>query len=307
MSDDQAPSREPGGQRRRARRAGAPTADLAPDTWLPTRQGHRRGAFLIALVIGAILIAFSDDGRHRDAAVLLLLPVGLLQRGRPTRSASSYWALLKGSVGSRQRDQHHARALGPADLRRPRRDAGLPRRPVQHRRPGPADHRRDLRRRTSASPGTCPPGLHLLVALVAGLARRCALGRHRRLPQGADRRPRGDHHDHAQLPRRLGAALRCSARRRSSGPAATTRSRRRSTSSATLPDAVRRHAPAACSSRSLAARRRLVAARAQHARLRAAGGRRQPRRVAHRRHERRRRSTRSRWSSPARSPGWRRP
>ena len=47
--------------------------------------------------------------------------------------------------------------------------AGLPGRPVQHRRPGPADHRRDLAAGYVGFTWDLPPGLHLLVALVAGL------------------------------------------------------------------------------------------------------------------------------------------
>ena len=110
-----------------------------------------------------------------------------------------------------------------------------------------------------------PPGLHLLVALVAGLARR-ALGRHRRLPQGPHRCPRGDHHDHAQLPRPVPCCSTASPRRPSSGRAATTRSRRRSTDSATFPELVGVHLGVVVA---LARRaRRLVAPRAQHHRLR---------------------------------------
>ena len=48
-----------------------------------------------------------------------------------------------------------------------------------------------------------PPGLHLLLARPRRHARRRAVGRPRRLPQGQDRRARGDHHDHAQLHRAL--------------------------------------------------------------------------------------------------------
>ena len=52
-----------------------------------------------------------------------------------------------------------------------------------------------------------PPGLHLLLGIVAGIIGGAALGRHRRAAQGHDRCPRGDHHDHAQLRRALPAGL----------------------------------------------------------------------------------------------------
>ncbi len=47
------------------------------------------------------------------------------------------------------------------------------------------------------------PGLHLVLGDPRRHARRRALGRSRRAPQGQDRRPRGDHDDHAQLHRGL--------------------------------------------------------------------------------------------------------
>ena len=46
-----------------------------------------------------------------------------------------------------------------------------------------------------------PTGIHLIVALIAGIARRRALGRPGGLAQGTNRRARGHHHDHAQLRR----------------------------------------------------------------------------------------------------------
>ena len=55
--------------------------------------------------------------------------------------------------------------------------------------------------RWPASCCRCRSALHLLVALLAGLRRRRVLGLHPRHPQGAHRRPRGHHHDHAQLRR----------------------------------------------------------------------------------------------------------
>ncbi len=64
---------------------------------------------------------------------------------------------------------------------------------------------------SSASPSpACRRRIHIPLALIAGGAGRRRMGGHRRLAEGGDRRPRGDHHDHAQPdlvpPRRLSAA-----------------------------------------------------------------------------------------------------
>ena len=61
---------------------------------------------------------------------------------------------------------------------------------------------------------------HILLVIVAGAASGRAVGRHRRLPQGGRRRPRGDLDDHAQLDRDLGRA------RGSSATAGSCRTRR---------------------------------------------------------------------------------
>ena len=156
--------------------------------------------------------------------------------------SSSYAALVKGAVGS-------ASAIGTTVERAaPLICAGLGvslafrAGPVQHRCPGPADHRRPAAPATSASRWDLPSGLHLLRRLRRRPARRRDLGRHRRRPQGADRRPRGHHHDHAQLPGRVGAALRPVARRASSGPTATTALSPPVDESARFADVVRQHA-----------------------------------------------------------------
>ena len=90
-----------------------------------------------------------------------------------------------------------------ADPRRARGRVRVPLRPVQHRRPGPVPRGRDPRRLDRLvvrghEPDPARPararGRH-----AGGRARR----RHRGLPEGDGRRPRGDHDDHAQLDRRL--------------------------------------------------------------------------------------------------------
>jgi general nucleoside transport system permease protein len=76
-----------------------PKADLRqPASWLPTLK-VTAGAFLIALVIGAFVIAFSDDGVIESLRYFFSYPWDFF-----TRSAdavwSSYSALVKGAVGS---------------------------------------------------------------------------------------------------------------------------------------------------------------------------------------------------------------
>ena len=76
-----------------------PKADLRdPNSWLPTLK-VTAGAFLIALVIGAFVIAFSDDGVIESLRYFFSYPWDFF-----TRSAdavwSSYSALVKGAVGS---------------------------------------------------------------------------------------------------------------------------------------------------------------------------------------------------------------
>ena len=190
-----------------------------------------------------------------------------------------------GRLAERHRD--HARARGAADLRRPRRDAGLPRRAVQHRCPGPARWSAPCAPGTSASPGTCPPGSTCWRPSPRAPRRR-ALGRDRRPPQGPDRRPRGDHHDHAQLHGRLGAALRAE---QGGLPAAGQRQPLSPPVERLGPLPRRARHPPRHGRRPAGGRAGVVAARAQHARLRAARRRRQRRRLPDRRHERRRRST----------------
>ena len=60
--------------------------------------------------------------------------------------SSAYGALITGAIGGYGPDHRDHRAGRAADLRRARRRARLPRRPVQHRRPGPGDLGRDPRR-----------------------------------------------------------------------------------------------------------------------------------------------------------------
>ena len=259
-------------------------ADLRdPSSWLPDRQGHRRrvpdraGHRRVRDRVQRRRTSSSRCSYFFSYPWDFFTPVGRRRSGRRTA------ALVKGAVGSGNAIASTLNALGAADLRRPRRDAGVPRRPVQHRRPGPADHRRDLRRlrRLHLGPAAGHP------------------------PAGrAGRRPRS-------------AAPSGAASRASSRPApAPTRSSPRSCSttsaasvllyalshdafqrpgsdnalsppvddSATFPDAVRRlRRPPRRAPRDPRRRRRLVAARAQHLGLRAARGRRQRRRLAHRR------------------------
>jgi ABC-type uncharacterized transport system permease subunit len=77
----------------------APKADLRdPNSWLPTVK-VTAGAFLVALVIGAFVIAFSDQKVIESLKYFFSYPWDFFSRSWDAIS-SSYWALVKGSVGS---------------------------------------------------------------------------------------------------------------------------------------------------------------------------------------------------------------
>lgn len=76
-----------------------PRADLrTPVTWLPTLK-VTAGAFLVALVIGAFVIAFSDEDVISSLSYFFSYPWDFFSRSWDAVS-SSYWALVKGSLGS---------------------------------------------------------------------------------------------------------------------------------------------------------------------------------------------------------------
>ncbi len=253
-----------------------PKADLRdPSSWLPSVK-VTVGAFALALVIGAFVIAFSDDDVIESLSYFGSYPWDFF-----TRSAdaifSSYWALVKGSVGS-------ANALGSTLTRSaPLICAGLG--VTLAFRAGlfniGAQGQLIIAAICAGYVGftwNLPPFVHLVVALVAGAGRRRLLGRARRLPQGPHRCPRGDHDDHVQLPRGVGADLRAQPRHL---PAPGQRQRALAAGGRLrdVPDAQHRQLrPAPRRAAGLRRRRRgLVAARAQHLGLRAPGRRRQRR------------------------------
>jgi general nucleoside transport system permease protein len=69
-----------------------------PATWLPTAK-ITGAAILVALVIGAILIAVSDEEVIEAATYFFAYPWDLFARAGEA-IGSSYWALVRGSVGS---------------------------------------------------------------------------------------------------------------------------------------------------------------------------------------------------------------
>jgi simple sugar transport system permease protein len=76
-----------------------PKADLRdPISWLPSVK-VTAGAFLVALVIGAFVIAFSDEQVIKSLNYFFSYPWDFFSRSWDAIS-SSYWALVKGSVGS---------------------------------------------------------------------------------------------------------------------------------------------------------------------------------------------------------------
>jgi simple sugar transport system permease protein len=76
-----------------------PKADLRdPNSWLPTLK-VTAAAFVVALVIGAVIIALSDDAVIESMSYFFSYPWDFFTRSGDA-IGSSYWALLKGSVGS---------------------------------------------------------------------------------------------------------------------------------------------------------------------------------------------------------------
>jgi general nucleoside transport system permease protein len=76
-----------------------PKADLRdPISWLPSVK-VTAGAFLVALVIGAFVIAFSDEQVIKSLNYFFSYPWDFFTRSWDAIS-SSYWALIKGSLGS---------------------------------------------------------------------------------------------------------------------------------------------------------------------------------------------------------------
>ena len=208
-----------------ARRRGAPAAGAAGfgrrllDAYLYGNQVVvTLLAFLVALVVGAMLIAVV---RRADAKVVRLLhrlaratPSAMPGRRSPpaTRrcSAASIFntdsLYSNGGVAGPRPDLGHPGQCGAADPRRP---GGRPSRSA----PGCSTSASRAswswarsRRATSASRGRCrrdPPGRRA----ARRHRRRRDLGRHRRFPEGPHRRARGDHDDHAQLRRAVPAGL----------------------------------------------------------------------------------------------------
>jgi len=77
----------------------APKNDLRnPAAWLPTVK-VTAGAFLVALVIGAFVIAFSDEDVIKSLKYFFNYPWDFFRYSWDA-IWSSYWALVKGSVGS---------------------------------------------------------------------------------------------------------------------------------------------------------------------------------------------------------------
>ena len=164
-------------------------------------------AVVLALVVGAVLIAITDPG-VRAASGLLLLPA---RRHR------------QGDLGFRLRRLHRAVPGSIYNFGRPDFADGI--KPLTETltfatpliaaglgvalgfRVGLFNIGGRGQMLIAAASGrlgrlrgsTCRPGIHLIVALVAGIVGGALWGGHRRPAQGAHRRARGDRHDHAQL------------------------------------------------------------------------------------------------------------
>lgn len=74
------------------------TRRIDPNSWLPTAK-VTAAAIGLALFIGALLVALSDDKTVESLAYFFSYPQDFFVRGFDA-IVSSYWALLRGSVGS---------------------------------------------------------------------------------------------------------------------------------------------------------------------------------------------------------------
>ena len=261
-----------------------------------------------ALVVGAILIVLSDTGASAQLGYFFPRPSDTFS-ARLARGLDGVLAICSRARSSTRPTLQRRRRRSSG--RSPRRSTyaaplilgglvgrrGVPRRPVQHRRPGPDHRRRRSAPATSASPGTCrrrPP--HRRARSPASSAARC-WGGIAGCAQGPHRRPRGHRDDHAQLHRALPARLPAHARTASRRRRRTTAqiSRADPTSTPLLPHLFGAE-PATDLGLHPRARRDGRAAGGCSAARRsasAAGGRREPVRGPHRRHERRAAATSS--------------
>ena len=132
-------------------------------SWLPTVRDTAL-AILLALIVGAFLIAISDDEVIEALDSLFSNPGSFfVYAGDIVKySAEAIWDAYKALVRWRGRFRlvapAHARAVRAADLRRARRHARFPRRPVQHRRHRARCWSARSPRATSDSPTTCRRG-----------------------------------------------------------------------------------------------------------------------------------------------------
>ena len=119
-------------------------------------------SIVLAFIVGALLMIFSDTEVRSKFAYFFARPSDALIASWD--KVSSAYARVDQGRDRRIRTDHRDDCAGSsADLRRARRGAGLPRRPVQYRCSGTGDPGRDRRRlyRLQLAPATrhpSPPG-----------------------------------------------------------------------------------------------------------------------------------------------------
>ena len=129
------------------------------------RSAGAGGPGLIALVLAAWTLVASSDELHQESSPrpdFFAHPPDFFTRYASARA--SPWRRSRAVFNGLGRHRRafalsiNARRRHPADLRRPRRRAGLPGRAVQHRRAGPDHHRRHLARVGRLPLGPAPSG-----------------------------------------------------------------------------------------------------------------------------------------------------
>ena len=124
-------------------------------------------AFVLAFLVGALLMIFSDTEVRRTFTYFFARPADALTASWE-KVSSAYGALITGAIGGYGPITETTAQAAPLICAGLGRRPGLPGRPVQHRRPGPG-HLGAILAAYVGFTWHLPPVIHLLVAVLGGL------------------------------------------------------------------------------------------------------------------------------------------